>query len=58
MRFFNSQVQDFAFAFVKIHEFSVKKFLQLVKAPLNGSPGPDKDVKQLSASALTLEECC
>ena len=39
-------MQNFAFAFVKLNEFSVEKFLQLVKAPLNGSPGPDEDVKQ------------
>lgn len=40
------QEEEFVFAFVKLHDLLVEKFLQLVKAPLNGNSGPADNVKQ------------
>lgn len=33
-----SQMQDFVFAFVELHDIPVRPFLQPVKVPLNSSP--------------------
>lgn len=40
------QEKDSVFAFAKLHDSLVEKFLQLIKAALNGNSGPADNVKQ------------
>ena len=53
-----SQMQDFAFAFAKLHEVPVSPFLQDVKVAPNGKPFPPVYWPVLSASFAALPAPC